>query len=78
MVNDGLVFLGNPMSRHLVPLTTSTLRMRVELVITSEREDAFYHLKSAKRLKLSDFRDIKGDGECGTIDFDGKDVLVIM
>lgn len=78
MVNDELVFLGNPMSRHSVPLSTSTLRMRAELVITSETEDEFYHLKSTKRLKLPDFRDIKGDGECGTIDVDGKHMSVTM
>ncbi|PWA58436.1 arginyl-tRNA synthetase, class Ic [Artemisia annua] len=79
IVNLGIVSLGNPMSRHSIPLTTSTLRMRAELVVTNEREDAFYHLQSTtKRLRFLDFRDIKGDGECGKIFLGGEDMSVVM
>ncbi|GKD60314.1 hypothetical protein Tco_1297823 [Tanacetum coccineum] len=79
MVNHGLVTMGNPNARHSIPVTTSTIQMRVELIITNETEDVFHHLENTgKRIELPNFRDIKGDGVCGTIVLDGKDMEVLM
>ncbi|GJX92730.1 arginine--tRNA ligase, chloroplastic/mitochondrial [Tanacetum coccineum] len=79
MVNHGLVTMGNPNARHSIPVSTSAIQMRVELIVTNETEDVFYHLEyTAKRFELPNFRDIKGDGVCGTIVVDGKDMEVLM
>ncbi|GJY95034.1 G-type lectin S-receptor-like serine/threonine-protein kinase B120 [Tanacetum coccineum] len=72
MINDVLVYLGNPSSHHSV-LICSSIEIRMELYVT-KKKNACYHLCNHKiEIDLSAFWDKKSDGKCGHLSVVGED-----
>nr|GEZ04851.1 arginine--tRNA ligase, chloroplastic/mitochondrial [Tanacetum cinerariifolium] len=73
MRNGGTVHLGNPSSHHSVPFTTS-IEIRFELYVTSEKKDACFQLSDGKfKKKLLDIWDDKSNSKCGSYNVKGED-----
>ncbi|GJY03311.1 arginine--tRNA ligase, chloroplastic/mitochondrial [Tanacetum coccineum] len=74
MRNGGTVHLGNPSSHHSVPFSTS-IEIRFELYVTSEKKDACFQLSNRKfKKKLSDIWDDKSkNSKCGSYNVKGED-----
>ncbi|GJW15272.1 hypothetical protein Tco_0019405 [Tanacetum coccineum] len=49
-----------------------------ETHVTTESEDAFYHLQTMQRVDVLDHRTMEGDGGCGNIMVGGKDMSPLI
>ncbi|GJU81352.1 arginine--tRNA ligase, chloroplastic/mitochondrial [Tanacetum coccineum] len=78
MRNFGVVFLGDPSSRCPIPFS-STIGIRIELNVGTEKNDACYHLCNTKfEIDLTDFWAKKLNSKCGHLSVNGEDGVTNM
>lgn len=78
MRNGRVIYLGNPSSHGSVPFSTS-IEIRMELYVTTERKESCFQLYNRKfKMNLSDIWDDKSNSKCGRYNVKGEDGKIRM
>ncbi|PWA48794.1 hypothetical protein CTI12_AA484930 [Artemisia annua] len=76
--NGGVVCLGDPSSGCPIPFS-STIGIRIELNVSTEKNDACFHLCNTKfEIDLNEFWAKKLDSKCGRLSVNGEDGVTHM